>query len=153
QPPFFSLMVELLAQKRGHEIYVKYLPQLVKEYYFWMDGAGGHHVVKLKDGMLNRYYDEGDYPRDESYREDVLEARKSKQDNRAFYRNIRSAAESGWDFSSRWFADGEHLSTIQTTDIIPVDLNCLLYNLERVIEKGYAIKGDQKQSDIAVTPR
>jgi neutral trehalase len=34
---------------------------------------------------------------------------------------------SGWDFSSRWFADGHLLGTIQTTNLIPVDLNCLLY--------------------------
>ena len=145
QPPFFSLMVELLAKHKGNAAYIKYQPQLLKEYSFWMDGP---QAVKLKGAVLNRYYDAGDYPREESYREDVLEARKSKQNAAAFYRNIRSAAESGWDFSSRWFADGEHLSTIQTTDIIPVDLNCLLYNLEVVIAKAYLNAGSKQQSAI-----
>jgi alpha,alpha-trehalase len=46
------------------------------------------------------------------------------------YRHIRAAAESGWDFSSRWFRDGKDMATVQTTDIIPVDLNCLLLFLE-----------------------
>ena len=157
QPPFFSLMVELLAQHRGDSVLVKYLPQLLKEYSFWMDGLDtiqvspakqAGHLVMMPDGsLLNRYYDAGNYPREESYREDVLTAKESKQDSAAFYRNIRSAAESGWDFSSRWFADGEHLSTIQTTAIIPADLNCLLYNLESVIAKAYRLQGDNPQAN------
>jgi alpha,alpha-trehalase len=48
-----------------------------------------------------------------------------------FYRNIRSACESGWDFSSRWFADGEHIQTIETLNLAEVDLNCLLWHLEK----------------------
>ena len=64
------------------------------------------------------------------YRDDVETVEKSGSDEE-LYRHIRSACESGWDFSSRWFADKENLHTIHTNDIIPVDLNCLLYNLEQ----------------------
>jgi alpha,alpha-trehalase len=42
-------------------------------------------------------------------------------------------AESGWDFSSRWFADASTRATIDTTDIVPVDLNSLLFGLENAI--------------------
>ena len=52
------------------------------------------------------------------------------------YRNLRAAAESGWDFSSRWFEDGRTLATIRTIDIVPVDLNSLLYQLERTIARA-----------------
>ena len=52
------------------------------------------------------------------------------------YRDLRAAAESGWDFSSRWLADGKTLSSIRTTDILPVDLNSLLYKLEITIARG-----------------
>lgn len=53
-----------------------------------------------------------------------------ENDKRIFYQNIASAAESGWDFSARWFADKETLSSIETTNIIPVDLNAYIcYNL------------------------
>jgi alpha,alpha-trehalase len=52
------------------------------------------------------------------------------------YRHLRAAAESGWDFSSRWFEDGKSLATIHTTDIVPIDLNSLLYRLERTIAKA-----------------
>ena len=56
-------------------------------------------------------------------------------------RNLRSAAESGWDFSSRWFKDGKTLKTIQTTNLVPVDLNCLLYHLERTLAKSFNESG------------
>ena len=40
QPPFFALMVELLADaKNDGNIYVKYLPDLQKEYDYWQLGA------------------------------------------------------------------------------------------------------------------
>ena len=54
------------------------------------------------------------------------------------YRDVRAAAESGWDFSSRWFADGKTLETIDTTEIIPIDLNSLLFGLEEAIGAGCA---------------
>jgi alpha,alpha-trehalase len=42
------------------------------------------------------------------------------------WRNLASAAESGWDFSSRWFEDLQNLSTIDTTNVVPVDLNAFM---------------------------
>ena len=47
--------------------------------------------------------------------------------------NVRAAAESGWDFSSRWMRDTTDLRTLETTDLVPVDLNSLLYHAERTI--------------------
>jgi len=77
-------------------------------------------VVRLKDGsVLNRYWDDRDTPREEAYREDVATARDSGRPAADVYRNLRAAAESGWDFSSRWFADGRTLATIHTVDLVP----------------------------------
>jgi alpha,alpha-trehalase len=39
QPPFFALMVDLLAEYDGDETYAKYLPNLKAEYSFWQKGA------------------------------------------------------------------------------------------------------------------
>lgn len=150
QPPFFASMVELLAARRGEGAYRKYLPQLKREHEFWMDGAatlqpGSAHrrVVRLADGsLLNRYWDDRDTPREESYREDVTVARESGRKAAQVYRNIRAAAESGWDFSSRWLADGETLATIRTTELIPPDLNSLLYQLELTIAKACDVTKD-----------
>src|SRR5207245_4899914 len=50
-----------------------------------------------------------------------------------FYRHVRATAESGWDFSSRWLRDPKDLRTLETTELVPVDLNSLLYHSERLI--------------------
>jgi alpha,alpha-trehalase len=144
QPPFFFAMVGLLSPTDPAAAFARYLPQLKMEYAFWMEGAkdlvaGGVHrrVVALDDGsILNRYWDDSDAPRDESYREDVAQAQATPREPRQTYREIRAAAESGWDFSSRWFADSRTLAAIDTTEIIPIDLNSLLFGLESAIRAG-----------------
>ncbi len=156
QPPFFSLMIELLAEIKGEDIYTIYLPALEKEYQFWMDGsdklktAGVYRrVIRFADGsVLNRYWDDADVPRQESYREDVEAAEKSGRDKVEMYRHLRAAAESGIDFSSRWFADDKNIATIETADMTAVDLNALLYNLEKVISKAYSVMA-AKEKDIS----
>jgi alpha,alpha-trehalase len=128
-------------------VYVRRLAALQREYAFWMDGADGiepneahRRVVRLAGGeVLNRYWDDRDTPREESFREDVATAKLSQRPANEVYRHLRAAAESGWDFSSRWFADGKQLATIHTTDFVPIDLNSLLYQLERTIETACAI--------------
>jgi alpha,alpha-trehalase len=126
------------------------LPRLRREYAFWMQGAAGlkrgtahRRVVAMPDGaILNRYWDDADTPRDESYREDTELARRSGRIPTQLYRDLRAAAESGWDFSSRWFADDRSLATIDTTQIIPIDLNSLLFGLEGAISAGCTRAGD-----------
>ncbi len=145
QPPFFSQMVKLLADHKGDEVYSKYKSALRKEYEFWMSGnkvtsEPMAHCVPTSAGTMNRYYDQGDTPRQESYREDYTQVEKLGG-GKKMYRDLRSGAESGWDYSSRWFADGNSIETIETTDIIPVDLNALLYGLEEIL---VAISGDDQ---------
>jgi len=150
QPPFFALMVELVAQQDGDETYVRYLPELQMEYDYWMQGENevlpGHalrHLVRLLDGtMLNRYWDERRLPRDESYKEDVQTASQSSRRAPEVWQNLRAGAESGWDFSSRWLADGMTLNTIRTLDLLPPDLNALLVHLERTLAKAYRLSGN-----------
>ncbi|MEE7547848.1 alpha,alpha-trehalase, partial [Xanthomonas sp. Kuri4-1] len=142
QPPFFSYMVELQARVEGDAAYRRYLPQLQKEYAYWMDGADGlapghaaRHVVKLDDGsVLNRYWDERDTPRQEAWLHDTRTAAEARDRPAAeVYRDLRAGAESGWDYSSRWLGDRQTLSTIRTTAIVPIDLNSLLYHLESTL--------------------
>lgn len=150
QPPFFFRMVALLAPDSPARAFAEYLPELRAEHAFWMQdseqakpGKPVRRVVAMPDGsLLNRYWDARDVPRDESYREDVRVAGSGGGDPRRLYRNIRAAAESGWDFSSRWLADGESLQTMQTTSIVPPDLNSLLYGLEQAIAQACRRTGD-----------
>ena len=178
QPPFFALMVELLADTLGDMgIWATYLPCLRREYEFWMSGHAlirprhpeHRRCVRMPDGsVLNRYWDDLDTPRPESYREDVELAHQSGRPAAEVYRHIRAAAESGWDFSSRWFdptpgpsptgrggssplpvgeGPGVGFSSIRTTDLIPIDLNCLLWFLEKKLGDTYDALGDTAESD------
>lgn len=140
QPPVFYLMAGLTGEGRRH------LSALQREYAYWMRGAArlrpgqaSANVVRMRDGaLLNRYWDDLDTPRDEAFSADTALAATTRRPPRALYRDIRAAAESGWDFSSRWLADGRSLGSIQTTDIVPVDLNSLLFGLEQAIGRECA---------------
>ncbi|MCQ8186455.1 alpha,alpha-trehalase TreF [Parvularcula maris] len=141
QPPFFFLIVSLLSD-RPEEAFADYIEPLKKEHAFW---TGGGRVVALEDGAsLARYWDAKDTPRDESYVYDVETASETDRPASEVYRELRAAAESGWDFSSRWFAEGGGLETIRTTELLPVDLNSLLYGLEEAISRGCRVLEDDE---------
>src|SRR5256714_2820168 len=108
-------------------------------------------VVWLPDGsVLNRYGDGRAAPRPESYGPDYELAQTLPEGKReGFYRSARATAESGWDFSSRWMRDPKDLRTLETVDLIPVDLNALLYNAERTIAALRARRAAAGDSDVA----
>ena len=138
QPPFFALMLDL-SQERAPAVQARRLQALKREHAFW---TTGERVVRMPDGsLLNRYWDDRDAPRDESYAEDLATQARTK---RPVMRELRAAAESGWDFSSRWLADPQALSSIRTTEIVPVDLNSLLFAMERRIAARCQAAGDAR---------
>ena len=147
QPPFLSLMVDLASDPADP----RHLKALRAEHDFWMRGSQGlptgaaaRRVVRMPDGaLLNRYWDDRAGPRDESWAEDRATARESNRDAAEVYRDLRAGAESGWDFSARWLADPRRLATIRTTQIVPVDLNSLLWRLERSIADRCRAAGDE----------
>ncbi|MEO3991535.1 alpha,alpha-trehalase [Pseudocitrobacter cyperus] len=151
QPPVFALMVELFEEDgvRGAK---RYLDHLKMEYSFWMDGAESlipnqayRHVVRMPDGsLLNRYWDDRDTPRDESWIEDVETAKHSGRPPNEVYRDLRAGAASGWDYSSRWLRDTTRLASIRTTQFIPIDLNAFLFKLENTIANLSGLKGDKE---------
>ncbi len=152
QPPFFSHMVKLLARHQNRKLtLLEHLPYMLAEYRFWMRGrrklsrleetAAMRRVVRMPDGsMLGRYFDNKATPRPESLREDIEAAHEAGlSEKEKLYLDFRAGAESGWDFSSRWLRDPNDLNTIHTTDIVTVDLNCLLYHLESTIAETYDV--------------
>lgn len=152
QPPFYTLMVTELA-KTNPNVLLEYLPYIQQEYDYWMKGADSltasyvpiNSVMQTNNGVfLNRYWDYKNTPREESYREDVeLAASLSSQEEKMnLYRDLRAAACSGWDFSSRWYAEPNNFKSTQTTQIAPVDLNCLLYYMEKQLALGYEKNND-----------
>jgi alpha,alpha-trehalase len=160
QPPYFGAMIGLYARAADSTAALRYLDALETEYAFWMDGASRlkpgtayRRVVRLSDGaVLNRYYDDLPEPRPESYREDYTLAQTVPAAQRtALYRNLRASAESGWDFSSRWMRDPKDLRTLETTALVPVDLNSLLYHAEQTIAALRRRRG--RAGDVEVAAR
>ena len=175
QPPFFFLMANLyLRNKYDLDIYHDRITHktklsaefrkelenltrnLEKEHAFWMKGIrqcnrenpAHNHVVWInKNTHLNRYYDKKQEPRPESYTEDIRLAEEANSQSGLVYQNIRSACESGWDFSSRWMDDGQTMVTTKTLDILPVDLNSLLFGMERMIARSHLLLGNSIQYD------
>jgi len=93
---------------------------------------------------LNIYRSVRETPRPESHVEDVETAKEAQGLGRApvdVYRALASGAESGWDFTTRWLEDGTgrvepgtaNLATIDTCHVIPVDLNSILYHMEKTL--------------------
>ncbi|NCU31036.1 trehalase [Candidatus Saccharibacteria bacterium] len=150
QPPFFAMIIRLLSTKRNKTLlYTESLPTLLNEYGFWMKGkklldksksvAVHKRLVRMPDGeFLNRYFDNKTTPRPEMLRDDVKATKSDKHlTHGKVFLDLRAAAESGWDFSSRWFLKVNDISTIHTTDFVQIDLNCLMYISELTIANGY----------------
>ncbi|QVL57051.1 MAG: hypothetical protein KFB93_06635 [Simkaniaceae bacterium] len=138
QPPYFSFLLKLLYD-RGEEDYAKsFLSHLEKEYLYWTN----HQIP------LNSYHDKLNIPRPEAYKRETELARTT--DHPQFFQSLRAACASGWDFSSRWLADQKSFATIQTLDLLPVDLNSLLYHLEETLylfsgNNDYKIAADRRK--------
>lgn len=141
QPPFYALMLTL----NGLDKDPKYLSALKKEHEYWTSKT----KIPNPEIYLSRYTDSSPTPRPESFYEDSTLAQESSQNPNDLYTNLRAACESGWDFSSRWF--NKDLTDIHTTNIYPVDLNCLLYYQEKILaENGLIDSGIPKKRKKAI---
>jgi len=143
-------------------------PLLKQEHSWFMHEQNGHAVQIRVNGstyLLNRYHSNDTTPRPESFKEDYETALPvTLTDQRdALFRNIRAGAETGWDFSSRWIshpASGApslpaqqvplNLSQIQTSDIVPPDLNAIMFLCEKNLATLAATATIDIPNDVAV---
>lgn len=160
QPPMLTLMVREYWRKTGDLDFIRSaLPVLASEYSFWQDHRSITVTAPSNDNdeedddddndngktstyQLNVYGSSLNLPRPEGWVEDVTLAqdRKSDMDSaRSLWHNVASAAETGWDFSSRWCSVDANLSTLVTSVIVPVDLNSILYDVERTLGDFYLL--------------
>lgn len=158
QVPLFYRTLHVLERERGFAAVEPYVDRLVTEYEFWMAGteaieaddepAAARRVVELPDGAtLNRYWDSRSKPRPEAFSHDrALADRVPTDDRPALFRDLRAACESGWDFTSRWLADPADMTSIRTTDLVPVDLNAVLYEVETGLADWLSRTGDDERA-------
>eukprot|EP00096_Caligus_rogercresseyi_P015784 TRINITY_DN8258_c0_g1_i1.p1 TRINITY_DN8258_c0_g1~~TRINITY_DN8258_c0_g1_i1.p1 ORF type:complete len:385 (-),score=15.52 TRINITY_DN8258_c0_g1_i1:4-1158(-) len=147
QPPLLIQMVyDYVKQTEDHEFVMNNISTLRKEFDYWVS----EHSVNVtdRDGvtrMLFRYCVQETLPRPESYYEDYDLIRSldvSTEEQNDLYRQLKTAAESGWDFSTRWFIDqkGDNNGDLKDTKadkIVPVDLNCFLCSNAKIMSEFY----------------
>ena len=156
QPPMFPRIVQAYFKETNDLDYLKeIIPYLDKEYEFWMT----HRSIVMNlasenttDGsipyLLNIYKASSYKPRPESYWEDFTNAHKHSSTNRQryYYDNVASIAESGWDFSSRWYFDKSIISS-DILRIIPVDLNSYMLKNEEILSELHRKIGSSKSKE------
>ncbi|XP_048777077.2 trehalase-like isoform X2 [Ostrea edulis] len=153
QPPFFIPMMYDYYKATGNLTFIQNnLQAMETEYKFWM--ANRSVAINHNDiiHVLNRYASPVNSPRPESYAEDLdtVSGANDTISKRQLHKDIVSAAESGWDFSSRWFSrePGANLTldTIRTTNILPVDLNSILCMSEHILSEFFNLTGNEEKS-------
>uniref|UniRef100_A0AB38ZEW6 Trehalase n=1 Tax=Oncocephalus sp. TaxID=2944721 RepID=A0AB38ZEW6_9HEMI len=154
QPPLLIPMVDsYLEFTHDFEFLEKNIKLLEKEFLFWMRNRTVDITKNDKVYKLCRYQDSSSGPRPESYREDVLTAQYVReQDKDGFYSQLKTAAESGWDFSTRWFISDSgnnhgNLTNIQVKSIVPVDLNAIIYWNANLLSKFYKLLNKTKEAE------
>lgn len=168
QPPLLTQMVRIYVEyTQNYTLLERALPLLEKEYDFWVTNRTVTLERAGRNYSLNHYAVENTQPRPESYYEDYVTANNETYVNEkgeAFdvtpslndtekaqlYANLASGAESGWDYSARWLKnpfDAVNKSTLplrslNTVNILPVELNSILYHNEITIAEFHRHVGN-----------
>ncbi|XP_029340944.1 trehalase-like [Acyrthosiphon pisum] len=170
QPPMLIPMVKsYLDATNDMKFVIENINALEIEFNYWITQ---HNVTIGKNGKkytLAVYKDLSTGPRPESYREDINQSTpfSTVNEKENFYSELKAAAESGWDFSSRWYIvngtnEGKQIQVrdiesfkatqpflisdlqiaggllnTKTRSIIPVELNALLYWNAKILSDFY----------------
>lgn len=116
------------------------LATLDREMRFWAINRTVDITLDTQRYTVYRYCTRTNTPRPESYIVDMQNAA-NVSDRPRFWQNVASAAESGWDFSTRWFTDHRRMQAIDTCDILPVDLNAFVCWNAAILEYLHARAG------------
>lgn len=154
QPPMFPRIVASYYEKTKNITFIKeVIPFLDTEYNFWMR----FRSIKLNladdtQVVMNIYKANSYFPRPESFVEDYSNASifTEEYDRQKYYDNVASIAESGWDFSSRWYFDQE-ITSSDILRIIPVDLNSFMLKNEFLLQNLHSlIPNEEKHAQKAI---
>ncbi|XP_038610021.1 trehalase isoform X3 [Tachyglossus aculeatus] len=123
---------------------------LEKELDFWRQNRTVTVTLGSRSYKMFRYYVPFGGPRPESYSKDAELAEPLGQaDREELWSELKAGAESGWDFSSRWFDLRQEAGTLRdtrTSHTVPVDLNAFLCQAMGLLAKFHTILGNQTQA-------
>ncbi|KAI1799109.1 glycoside hydrolase family 37 protein [Daldinia bambusicola] len=165
QPPLLTQMVKTyIDYTNDTSLLERALPLLIKEHNFWIENRTLIITSGDETFHLAHYGVQNTEPRPESYREDFItannksyyaasgiiypESRPLNESEKAeLYSSLAAGAESGWDYNTRFIANPSDaardvyfpLRSLNTNNVVAVDLNSILYANEIVIA-GYLEK-------------
>ncbi|KAJ2024694.1 hypothetical protein IWW57_003634 [Coemansia sp. S610] len=157
QPPLLTLMVKIYYEHTKDAAFVaEALPLLQKEHAYWQS----NHLVNITKSddsgivQLSRYIVDTDQPRPESYTKDYELAHNATTDpaiQARIYADMATGAESGWDYSTRWVKypsapTDRLLYGIHTRQVVPVELNAILYQVEQTLASFVALANSSSDS-------
>ncbi|XP_069189020.1 trehalase isoform X2 [Procambarus clarkii] len=150
QPPYLIPMVKLYMEHTNDLDFLrKNIKVIEREFKFWEENRS--LTIKDRDGkshVVARYQVNAGEPRPESFREDYELAHQlaTEEEQQALYVELKSGAESGWDYSTRWFVGNNTnkgtLKDLNVTSIVPVDLNSLLCMNAQTLSQFYGKLGN-----------
>lgn len=143
QPPLFTRGVyDLYQHVKDTKILKKYIKEILREYRFFKFDRGTelglqqHGTHSSRAILLEQY---------EALCDRVGETRETIEEQIELARDFLSIAESGWDFNPR-FDTKERRFAVR--EFVHLDLNCLLYDMERKIAEMLRLLGECEQSKI-----
>ncbi|KAF8901245.1 glycoside hydrolase family 37 protein [Mucidula mucida] len=160
QPPLFTQMLARYVTVSGDNgILARALPLAEKEFTWWQE----NRIISVTSPttgstyQLARYSVNNTAPRPESYLTDYMTANGpdvspalNESQRSALYAELASGAESGWDYTARWFADAQpgdaNLKQLNVRRTIPVDLNSILYKNHLLLAQLYGSSNDSAAS-------
>ncbi|XP_066253985.1 trehalase-like [Euwallacea similis] len=155
QPPVFTMMVGLYLEYTNDLEWLRTNIEYIEtELNFWLSKRTLKILVGDNNYELAHYGTDSNTPRPESYAEDVDTCAycTTEDKRRGCYNALKTAAETGWDFSVRWIFDEEggtnaNLSFTDSTRVIPVDLNAFLCKSFRLLSEFYGKLGNTSKQN------
>ncbi|XP_065203184.1 trehalase-like [Planococcus citri] len=159
QPPMLIQMVDVYTKETNDESIIKENMQMLeKEFKWWVANRRVDVTINKTRYNLFQYNAPSCFPRPESYKEDyeLLENYSSEdpEATKEIYTGIRSAAESGWDFSSKHMRNPENAKdkNVGLRDTYPpqyayVELNSIMYSNAKLLadwKRKYDSKSEAK---------
>lgn len=149
QPPLLTGMIKSYVDVTNDIAFMTTAaPILERELYFFLN----NHMVNVKGHALAIYGDKSSGPRPESYIEDYELAKHlpTEEEREDLYSELKAGAESGMDFSSRWFIkNGTNeggLVDIKCRSIVPVELNAILFWNAKILAEFYIKASNPKKA-------
>ncbi|KAG8694711.1 hypothetical protein FRC08_008303 [Ceratobasidium sp. 394] len=179
QPPLFIAMLHTYVENtRDLQILHEALPLAERELRWWYKKRSVLVTHKGANHTVFRYNVNATGPRPESYAEDWRSvwchsaSAPNQTTQGSKYSEFASGAESGWDYTARWMREpfnhtqrpvSEQMTFLQIRDIIPVDLNSILYRCHKLMalmygdssnnESPYAVEYIKRHEDKAAALR